>query len=94
MVRGQWRDPSTTTDTLGTYALRWVVDRELSDRTRELYLGSLSEGAAATRQCRFGANHPATRQDVEAGPAGLRHWSEHGGQGLPLAPCRDEHSGR
>ena len=41
MVRGQWRDPSTTTDTLGAYALRWVVERELSDRTRELYFGLL-----------------------------------------------------
>ena len=41
MVRGQWRDPSASTETLRVYALRWVVERELSDRTRELYLGLL-----------------------------------------------------
>jgi len=41
MVRGQWRDPSASTETLSVYALRWVVERELSDRTRELYLGLL-----------------------------------------------------
>jgi integrase len=41
MVRSQWRDPSASTETLRVYALRWVVERELSDRTRELYLGPL-----------------------------------------------------
>jgi integrase len=41
MVRGQWRDPSARTETLRVYAVRWVVERELSDRTRELYLGLL-----------------------------------------------------
>ena len=41
MVRGQWRDPSARSETLRVYAVRWVVERELSDRTRELYLGLL-----------------------------------------------------
>jgi hypothetical protein len=41
MVRGQWRDPSSRSETLRVYAVRWVVERELSDRTRELYLGLL-----------------------------------------------------
>jgi hypothetical protein len=41
MVRGQWRDPSARTETLRVYAVRWVVERELSDRTREPYLGLL-----------------------------------------------------
>jgi integrase len=41
MVRGHWRNSSATTETLRVYAFRWVVERELSDRTRELYLGLL-----------------------------------------------------
>ena len=33
--------PAPRTETLHVYAVRWVVERELSDRTRELYLGLL-----------------------------------------------------
>jgi len=51
MVRGQWRDPSSRSETLRVYAVRWVVERELSDRTRELYLGLLeSLTSTSTRQ--------------------------------------------
>jgi hypothetical protein len=41
MVRRHWRNSSGTTETLRVYAFRWVVERELSGRTRELYLGLL-----------------------------------------------------
>jgi len=95
MVRRHWRNSSATTETLRVYALRWVVERELSDRTRELYLGLLERQVLPIiRQCRPVADDPATSQNVAARSAGLRYWRQHSGQGLPVAPCRHEHSGR
>ena len=46
---GQWRDPSVRSETLRVYAVRWVVERDLSDRTRELYLGLLERQVLPSR---------------------------------------------
>lgn len=36
--RGQWIDPDAGSVTLAEYAATWIADRDLQDRTRELYL--------------------------------------------------------
>lgn len=41
IVRGVWRDPDAGTELLRSYATRWVAERDLSERTRELYGGLL-----------------------------------------------------
>ena len=41
MVRGVWRNPDAGIGALRSYAVRWVVERDLSERTRELYRGLL-----------------------------------------------------
>ena len=41
IVRGVWRDPNAGTESLRSYSLRWVAERDLSDRSRELYRGLL-----------------------------------------------------
>ena len=41
IVRGVWRDPEAGIESLRTYAARWVAERDLSERTRELYRGLL-----------------------------------------------------
>lgn len=41
IVRGVWRDPEAGTELLRSYAARWVAERDLSERTRELYGGLL-----------------------------------------------------
>ena len=41
IVRGVWRNPGTGIEPLKNYAARWVAERDLSERTRELYRGLL-----------------------------------------------------
>lgn len=36
LVRGVWRDPDAPIEPFGSYATRWVRERSLSVRTREL----------------------------------------------------------
>ena len=42
IARGVWRDPEAGIEPLRTYAARWVAERDLSERTRELYRGLLN----------------------------------------------------
>jgi integrase len=48
IVRGVWRDPRAGTETLGDYAMRWVAERGVADRTRELYQGLLERQVLPT----------------------------------------------
>ena len=41
-MRGVWRNPDAGIEALRTYAVRWVAERDLSERTRELYRGLLA----------------------------------------------------
>ena len=41
IVRGAWRDPLAHVEQLRPYAQRWVLERDLAERTRELYQGLL-----------------------------------------------------
>ena len=46
IARGVWRDPEAGIEPLRTYAARWVAERDLSERTRELYRGLLDRQIA------------------------------------------------
>lgn len=48
IVRGVWRDPEAGTELLRSYAARWVAERDLSERTRELYRGLLDRRSRPT----------------------------------------------
>jgi hypothetical protein len=80
MVRGQWRDPSARTETLHVYAVRWVVERELSDRTRGVVRRPpRTSSATFAGQYRPHLDHPAAGESLAARSLGLRYWREHGG---------------
>ena len=74
MVRGQLAGSGRKpTETLRVYALRWVVERELSDRTRELYLGLLERQVLPSLgDVDLHVDQPASGENLAAGPVGLR----------------------
>ncbi len=68
IVRGRWSDPNAPSETLRTYAVRWVQERSgLSERSVELYTGLL------TRQVLPALGDVDIRQIT---PARVRTWRQ------------------
>ncbi len=90
MIRGVWVDPDAGRIPFGKNATRWVAERPVRPRTREIYEGQLrhivpvfANGTSATR--RSGSRCQACARNVPGGMSpGMRDGSRTGASTAPL----------